>query len=144
MTFVAKFLIANLSTMKLTWTFYKAGQSITLTVIYVASLDTQNLLSGGYLDIDANTAYVNWETFKRFNSKLVAERRDAFGMLQRLPDNMEYRDERLLYIANGSEFGPHYTSPTVEPDPPTPEWTEEQVKQAFAEFKHIPIPRYID
>ncbi|WP_461116539.1 hypothetical protein [Spirosoma jeollabukense] len=130
--------------MKLTWTFYKAGQSVTLTVIYVASLDTQNLLSGGYLDIDANTAYVNWETFKRFNSKLVAERKDAFGMLQRLPDNMEYRDERLLYIANGSEFGPNYTSPASEPDPPTPEWTEQQVKQAFAEFEHIPIPRYID
>ncbi|MEZ0487089.1 hypothetical protein [Fibrella aquatica] len=74
--------------MKLTWTFYpKPGLSVSLTVCYVPELDRERLASGGYLDADTNTAYVDWTTYRRFDDVDVSGRRDAFQQLAPLPDN---------------------------------------------------------
>ena len=69
--------------MKLTWTFYPKGESesITLTVVYVPELDQVNLTNGGYLAINSNTAYVDWNTYKRFDTSDIEGRRDAFRRL---------------------------------------------------------------
>ena len=76
--------------MRLTWTFYtKDKQCITLTVIYVPELDQQQLSSGGYLDVAANCAYVNWETYGQFNDASVETRRDAFARLTRMSQSNE-------------------------------------------------------
>lgn len=69
--------------MKLTWTFYPKGQpSITLTVVYVPRLDA--LAATGYLDVDTNTAYVNWSSFGVFNTSDPASKRALFGSLTRV------------------------------------------------------------
>lgn len=69
--------------MKLTWTFYPKhdAQSVTLTVIYVPELDAEKLTTGGFLAVDINTAYVDWVTYKRFDTADVEGRRDAFQRL---------------------------------------------------------------
>jgi hypothetical protein len=69
--------------MKLTWTFYPKGEteSVTLTVIYIPELDGEKLPSGGFLHQSSNTAFVDWVTYKRFDSSDVAGRRDAFKRL---------------------------------------------------------------
>ena len=69
--------------MKLTWTFYPKGQpSITLTVVYVPRLDA--LPATGYLDVDTNTAYVNWSSFRVFNTGDPVSKRALFGSLTRV------------------------------------------------------------
>ncbi|QKZ13913.1 hypothetical protein [Spirosoma sp. KUDC1026] len=99
--------------MKLTWTFYPKGQpSVTLTVVYVPGLDGPGLdgpgldgpgldgpgldgpgLDGpgldrkntpGYLEVDTNTAYVNWSAFRVFNSDDQPAKRALFGSLTRV------------------------------------------------------------
>ncbi|GAB4033342.1 hypothetical protein [Spirosoma gilvum] len=72
--------------MKLTWTFYPKGalQSVTLTVIYVPELDGQQQSTGGFLEQETNTAFVDWVTYKRFDGPDVAGRRDAFQRLTRI------------------------------------------------------------
>lgn len=69
--------------MKLTWTFYPKAEteSVTLTVVYVPELDTQELVGGGYLHAQSNTAFVDWSTYKRFDSSDIDGRRDAFKRL---------------------------------------------------------------
>ncbi len=67
-------------TMKLTWTFYPKGQpSITLTVVYMPSLDAVPV--AGYLAVDTNTAYVNWANFQVFNSTDQVSKKALFGSL---------------------------------------------------------------
>ena len=75
--------------MKLTWTYYPKGetQSVSLTVIYVPELDKRTLSSGGYLDDTQNIAYVNWETYRRFDSADLQSRQDAFRRLVVLSEN---------------------------------------------------------
>ncbi|GAB3947487.1 hypothetical protein GCM10028805_19820 [Spirosoma harenae] len=74
--------------MKLSWTFYPKGEpaSITLTVIYIPDLDTENLPGGGFLHPETNTAFVDWATYKRFDSTDVAGRKDAFQQLTPIND----------------------------------------------------------
>lgn len=73
--------------MRLTWSFYPKNQpSVTLTVIYVPELDPEKLVSGGYLDTPNNVAYVDWATFRRFDSADLASRKDAFQQLTPLAD----------------------------------------------------------
>ena len=68
--------------MNLSWTFFpEPGLSVTLTVVYVPDLDAEALPFGGYLDREQNLAYVNWDTYKRFDSSDVKSRRDAFQQL---------------------------------------------------------------
>ena len=77
--------LAARSFMKLTWTFYpKPGISVSLTVIYVPELDDEKLQSGGFLDTDSNSAYVDWATYRRFDDADVKGRRDAFQRLTHL------------------------------------------------------------
>ena len=69
--------------MKLTWTFYPKGQpSITLTVVYVPRLDAVPV--AGYLDVDTNTAFVNWATFQMFNSTDQVSKKAVFASLVRM------------------------------------------------------------
>ncbi len=69
--------------MKLTWTFYPKSQpSITLTVIYVPQLDVTP--ATGYLDVDANTAYVNWASFRIFDTGDQVLKKSLFGSLIRV------------------------------------------------------------
>jgi len=69
--------------MKLTWTFYPKGQpSITLTVVYVPQLDA--LSAAGYLEVDTNTAYVSWSSFRIFNSSDQATKKSLFESLTRI------------------------------------------------------------
>lgn len=69
--------------MKLTWTFYPKGQpGITLTVLYVPGLDTLPL--AGYLEVDTNTAYVNWANFRIFDTGDQATKKALFGELTRV------------------------------------------------------------
>lgn len=69
--------------MKLTWTFYPKGEpAITLTVVYVPKLDEFTV--AGYLEVDANTAYVNWATFRIFNSTDQSAKKALFGALIRV------------------------------------------------------------
>ena len=69
--------------MKLTWTFYPRGQpSIALTVVYVPKLD--NVPVTGYLDVDTNTAFVNWANFQVFNSTDQVSKKALFGALVRV------------------------------------------------------------
>lgn len=77
--------------MKLTWTFYPKGESesVSLTVVYVPALDAENLSSGGFLHMLSNTAYVDWTTYKRFDSADVSGRRDAFQRLTDLGERTE-------------------------------------------------------
>ena len=66
--------------MKLTWTFYPKGEpGITLTVVYVPQLD--GFTDAGYLEVDANTAYVNWTNFRVFNSTDQSAKKALFGSL---------------------------------------------------------------
>ncbi|GAB4045494.1 hypothetical protein [Spirosoma litoris] len=69
--------------MKLTWTFYPKGEteSVTLTVVYIPELDAEKLSSGGFLHENSNTAYVDWQTYKRFDMSDVEGRKDAFRRL---------------------------------------------------------------
>ncbi|WP_420151809.1 hypothetical protein [Spirosoma sp.] len=87
--------------MKLTWTFYPKGesQSITLTVVYYPDLDSLTLSSGGYLY--NNTAYVDWQTYKLFDSADVKTRRDAFQRLEQLPDPYEYHKQKQQQLLSG-------------------------------------------
>ncbi|MFC5411748.1 hypothetical protein ACFPMF_20670 [Larkinella bovis] len=76
--------------MKLTWTFYsKTHEPITLTVVYVTELDAHQLESGGFLDSEANRAYVDWQTFKRFDDASVKVRKEAFSRLLRIAPQEE-------------------------------------------------------
>ena len=69
--------------MKITWTFYPKGQSsITLVVVYVPKLDA--LSHVGYLDVDTNTAYVNWAHFRIFNTGDQVSKKALFGSLTRV------------------------------------------------------------
>ena len=69
--------------MKLTWTFYPKGlPSITLTVMYVPRLDALPLT--GYLEVDTNTAYVNWSHFRIFNTGDQATKKALFASLIRV------------------------------------------------------------
>lgn len=69
--------------MKLTWTFYPKNQpSITLTVVYVPRLDATS--ATGYLDVDANTAYVSWASFRIFDTGDQSLKRALFGSLTRV------------------------------------------------------------
>lgn len=71
--------------MKLTWTFYPKGQpGITLTVVYVPKLDAA--LVAGYLDVETNTAYVNWANFQVFNSTDQVLKKALFGSLIKVAD----------------------------------------------------------
>ncbi|GAB3254388.1 hypothetical protein GCM10027347_14810 [Larkinella harenae] len=82
--------------MKLTWTFYsKTEPAITLTVIYVSTLDPHQLEHGGFLDQESNRAYVDWVTFKRFDDASVKVRRDAFARLKRITKKEATRLEPL-------------------------------------------------
>ena len=69
--------------MKLTWTFYPKGEteSVTLTIVYVPDLDAEKLPSGGFLATNTNTAFVDWPTYKRFDTSDIESRRDAFKRL---------------------------------------------------------------
>ena len=69
--------------MKLTWTFYPKGEtaSVTLTVVYMPELDAEPVASGGFLHANTNTAYVDWSTYKRFDTADVEGRKDAFQRL---------------------------------------------------------------
>lgn len=69
--------------MKLTWTFFPKGEanSVTLTVVYVPELDSEHLPTGGFLKRETNVAYVDWVTYKRFDSADLEGRRDAFQRL---------------------------------------------------------------
>ncbi|GAB2538055.1 hypothetical protein [Spirosoma aerophilum] len=81
--------------MTLTWTFYPKyeGQSITLTVVYIPSLDNKKLEGGGYLIINTNTAYVDWTTYKRFDSADVENRKDAFNHLIAIDQEEDFFDQ---------------------------------------------------
>ncbi|WP_046375601.1 hypothetical protein [Spirosoma radiotolerans] len=69
--------------MKLTWTFYPKGEpNITLTVVYVPQLDAFTV--AGYLEVDTNTAYVNWTNFRVFNSTDQSAKKALFGSLHRV------------------------------------------------------------
>jgi hypothetical protein len=71
--------------MRLTWTFYPNGQpSVTLTVIYVPRLDGPDNQLTGYLEVDTNTAYVNWSGFRIFNSDDQPTKRALFESLTRV------------------------------------------------------------
>ncbi|GAB3012919.1 hypothetical protein [Spirosoma pulveris] len=71
--------------MKLSWTFYPKGEAaITLTVVYKPELDGMAVGGGGILDVDQNTAYVDWATYKRFDDSSVESRKDAYNRLTRL------------------------------------------------------------
>ncbi|MBO0951065.1 hypothetical protein [Fibrella forsythiae] len=71
--------------MKISWTFlYQPGQSVTLNVVYTPELDAEPLPHGGFLNPETNVAYVDWDTFRRFNDYDVKGRRDAFQRLTRL------------------------------------------------------------
>lgn len=86
--------------MKLTWTFYPKGenQSVTLTVVYVPELDAQNLSFGGFLAININTAFVDWTTYKRFNTADVDARKDAYQRLTPIKKGSEV-------VLNGKRIG---------------------------------------
>ncbi|XBA03189.1 hypothetical protein A6C57_08535 [Fibrella sp. ES10-3-2-2] len=78
--------------MKLTWTFYpQPGVSVSLAVIYVPELDDEKLVSGGFLDTNTNTAYVDWNTYRRFDEADVKNRRDAFQQLTPLIERTQVR-----------------------------------------------------
>lgn len=69
--------------MKLTWTFYPKGEpSITLAVVYVPQLDAFS--AAGYLEVDTNTAYVNWANFRTFDSTDQSAKKALFGSLIRV------------------------------------------------------------
>ncbi|HLL97168.1 MAG TPA: hypothetical protein VK404_19500 [Spirosoma sp.] len=69
--------------MKLTWTFYPKGlPSITLTVVYVPRLDAVSL--AGYLEVETNTAYVNWAHFRIFDTGDQATKKALFASLTRV------------------------------------------------------------
>ncbi|KAA9349318.1 hypothetical protein [Larkinella humicola] len=92
--------------MKLTWTFYsKTNQPITLTVIYVLELDKHQLEYGGFLDTDANRAYVDWATFKRFDDASIKVRKDAFARLKRVTKKEDgmLGDARVRFTPEGRE-----------------------------------------
>lgn len=69
-----------MANMKLTWTFYPRGESesVTLTVVYMPELDAETRASGGFLHKNTNTAYVDWPTYKRFDTLDLDGRKDAF------------------------------------------------------------------
>ncbi len=79
--------------MKLTWTFYPKydTQSVTLTVVYVPELDAENLPTGGFLVVRTNTAYVDWVTYKRFDTADVEGRKDAFKRLVSVDESESVR-----------------------------------------------------
>ncbi|MVM33484.1 hypothetical protein GO755_25835 [Spirosoma sp. HMF4905] len=77
--------------MKLTWTFYPKGEteSVTLTVVYTPELDAEKIASGGFLHKHTNTAYVDWATYKRFDTADVEGRKDAFQRLTPISKGIE-------------------------------------------------------
>ncbi|GAB3773702.1 hypothetical protein GCM10028818_15600 [Spirosoma horti] len=80
--------------MKLTWTFYPKGDpSITLTVVYVPPLD--RFPAAGYLEVDTNTAYVSWTTFRVFDSTDQSAKKALFGSLIRV----ERFDVSMLFLS---------------------------------------------
>ena len=80
--------------MKLSWTFYPKGEkAVTLDVVYVPELDKHRLEGGGYLHVDTNTAFVNWDTYRRFDEAAIESRTDAFARLVRLN---KYRTDWLI------------------------------------------------
>ncbi|MBD2751591.1 hypothetical protein [Spirosoma validum] len=91
--------------MKLTWTFYPKGEkhSVSLTVVYVPELDKLSIPSGGYLVITTNTAYVNWSTYKRFDTSDIEGRKDAF---QQLTAVEEFTETIKGILANGATSQP--------------------------------------
>lgn len=77
------YLGAFLTVVKLTWTFYPKNQpSITLSVVYVPQLDALSVT--GYLDVDTNTAYVNWSNFRIFDTGDQSLKKALFGSLTRV------------------------------------------------------------
>jgi hypothetical protein len=76
--------------MTLTWTFYPKHEreSVTLTVVYTPELDAKKLSGGGFLVVNTNTAYVDWATYKRFDSGDVENRKDAFKQLVTIDQDM--------------------------------------------------------
>lgn len=79
--------------MKLTWTFYPKNQpSITLTVVYVPRLDA--LAATGYLDVDTNTAYVNWVSFRIFDTGDQLLKKSLFSSLTRVN---QFNPQTLLF-----------------------------------------------
>jgi hypothetical protein len=69
--------------MKITWTFYPKGQpTVVLGVIYVPKLDSR--ADRGYLEIESNTAYVNWDSFRIFDKGSLSEKKNLFGSLIRI------------------------------------------------------------
>ncbi|QIP15649.1 hypothetical protein G8759_24965 [Spirosoma aureum] len=69
--------------MRLTWTFYPKSQpSVTLSVVYLPQLDA--VKTPGYLEIESNTAYVSWDSFRIFNNGSQTEKRSLFGSLTRV------------------------------------------------------------
>ena len=71
--------------MKLSWTYYPKGESksVTLTVLYLPQLDKFNLPRGGFLTLN-NTAYVDWMTYKIFDTGELKARQFAFAELVRI------------------------------------------------------------
>lgn len=86
--------------MKLSWTFYPKGEAaITLTVLYVPELDGKALKGGGILDVDQNTAYVDWATYKRFDDASVENRKDAYNRLTRLVGDSNLTQEGVRQLS---------------------------------------------
>lgn len=92
--------------MKLSWTYYPKGepQSVTLTVVYVPQLDKFNLTRGGFLMLD-NIAYVNWLTYKVFDTGDLKARQVAFAELVRIENEngVEIRGEFIRFAGAGAE-----------------------------------------
>jgi hypothetical protein len=77
--------------MKITWTFYPKNQpSVSLTIIYTPSLDHES--EPGFLIVDANTAYVDWSSFRIFDSTDAQAKKDLFASLVRIDANSDYAD----------------------------------------------------
>lgn len=77
--------LSEFTLMNLSWTFYLKGQgSVTLHVIYVPALDRHQVRSGGYLNVEKNIAYVNWNTYQLFDKASIQARKEAFNSLVRL------------------------------------------------------------
>jgi hypothetical protein len=74
--------------MKITWTFYPKNQpSVSLTVIYTPSLDRES--EPGFLIVEANTAYVDWSSFRIFDSTDTQAKKNLFASLTRIDANSD-------------------------------------------------------
>jgi hypothetical protein len=74
--------------MKITWTFYSKNQpSVSLTVIYTPSLDHES--EPGFLIVEANTAYVDWNSFRIFDSTDAQAKKNLFASLTRIDANSD-------------------------------------------------------